>query len=237
VKILWYLPFIPRIQRLFMTEESTKQMTWHKNGKRYSPEKMVHSFDGEAGQHFDRIHHNKAGKAHNIRVALATDGFNPYGMMAAPYSCWPMFVIPLNLPPGVAFQRQNVFLSLIIPKHPGNNMGVFMEPLFDELVHAWDHGVWTYDRATKMSTSSGSAGVYQRGPSSLPVRSIPVVRRSILQPLGQAYVTLHVTTTLFDMLRITTKTNSFSEPLTQGLEGCGSRCSQKVAQWHPGSPL
>jgi len=28
-------------------------------------------------------------------------------------------------------------------------MGVFMEPLFDELVHAWDHGVWTYDRATK----------------------------------------------------------------------------------------
>jgi hypothetical protein len=38
---------------------------------------------------------------------------------------------------------------LIIPEHPGNNMGVFMEPLFDELVHAWDHGVWTYDRATK----------------------------------------------------------------------------------------
>ena len=27
VKILWYLPFIPRIQWLYMTEESTKQMT------------------------------------------------------------------------------------------------------------------------------------------------------------------------------------------------------------------
>jgi hypothetical protein len=149
MKILRYLPFIPRIQRLFITEESAKQMTWHKNGKRYSPEKMVHPSDGEAWQHFDRIHHNKAGEACNVRVALATDGFNPYGMMAAPYTCWPMFVIPLNLPPGVAFQRQNVFLSLIIPEHPGNNMGVFMEPLFDELVHAWDHGVWTYDRATK----------------------------------------------------------------------------------------
>jgi len=33
-KILRYLPFIPRIQRLFMTEESAKQMTWHKNGKK-----------------------------------------------------------------------------------------------------------------------------------------------------------------------------------------------------------
>ena len=28
--ILRHLPFIPRIQRLYMTEESAKQMTWHK---------------------------------------------------------------------------------------------------------------------------------------------------------------------------------------------------------------
>ena len=28
-------------------------------------------------------------------------------------------------------------------------MGVFMEPLIDELISAWDHGVLTYDRATK----------------------------------------------------------------------------------------
>jgi hypothetical protein len=28
-------------------------------------------------------------------------------------------------------------------------MDVFMELVFDELVHAWDEGVWTYDRATK----------------------------------------------------------------------------------------
>jgi hypothetical protein len=29
------------------------------------------------------------------------------------------------------------------------NMGVFMEPVIDDLVHAWEEGVWTYDRATK----------------------------------------------------------------------------------------
>jgi hypothetical protein len=27
-------------------------------------------------------------------------------------------------------------------------MGVFIEPVFDELVHAWEKGVWTY---TKMN--------------------------------------------------------------------------------------
>ena len=42
---------------------------------------------------------------------------------------------------GVMFQPKNVFLSLIIPGHPGNNMGVFMEPLIDELIDAWDKGV------------------------------------------------------------------------------------------------
>jgi hypothetical protein len=31
-----------------MTEESAKQMTWHKNGKRYNPKKMVHPSDADA---------------------------------------------------------------------------------------------------------------------------------------------------------------------------------------------
>ena len=34
VKIVPYLPFILRIQRLFMTKESAQQMTWHKKGVR-----------------------------------------------------------------------------------------------------------------------------------------------------------------------------------------------------------
>jgi hypothetical protein len=60
-----------------MTEESVKQMTWHKNGRRYNREKLVHPSDGEAWTHFDVIHHDKSLEARNVRVALATDGFNP----------------------------------------------------------------------------------------------------------------------------------------------------------------
>jgi hypothetical protein len=33
MRILCHLPFILWIQRLYMIEESMKQMTWHKNGK------------------------------------------------------------------------------------------------------------------------------------------------------------------------------------------------------------
>ena len=128
-----------------MTEESAKQMTWHKEGKRYHPENMVHPADAEAWKHFDGRHSEKAGESRNVRVALATDGFNPYGMATTPYTCWPVFVIPLNLPPGVMFQRQNIFLSLIIPGYPGDNMCVYIEPLVDDLFRAWEEGVWTYD--------------------------------------------------------------------------------------------
>jgi hypothetical protein len=30
-------------------------------------------------------------------------------------------------------------------------MVVYMEPVINELVSAWEEGVWTYDRATKTS--------------------------------------------------------------------------------------
>ena len=79
MKVLQYLPVIPRIQWLYMTKESMKHMTWHKHDKRYTADKMVHPSDGDAWTHFDGIYRCKADEARNVHVALATDGFNPYG--------------------------------------------------------------------------------------------------------------------------------------------------------------
>ena len=45
---------------------------------------MVHASDGEAWTHFDGIHHEKAKEARNVRVVLATDGFNPFGTISRP---------------------------------------------------------------------------------------------------------------------------------------------------------
>jgi hypothetical protein len=155
VKILCYLPFIKRIQQLYMSEESAKQMTWHKKGKRYEDENrrinMGHPSDGKAWKNFDKKYPDQASDARNIRIAIATNGFNPYGMSTASYSCWPVFVIPRNLPPGVVMQRKTIFLSLIIPgpEYPGKNLSVFMQPLVDDLRHSWHHGTLTYDRASK----------------------------------------------------------------------------------------
>jgi hypothetical protein len=118
------------------------------NGSRYS-DKLTHPSDVEAWTHFDGIHGDKALEARNVRVAPATDRFNPFGITAAPHTCWPVFVIPLNLPSDITFQRQYIFVSLIIHGYSGNNMSVYMEPLIDGLLKAWEEGVWTYDQATK----------------------------------------------------------------------------------------
>jgi hypothetical protein len=97
-KILRYLPFLPRIQRLFMTEESAQQMRWPTLGNRYREEKMIHPADGSAWKKFAAKYPKKVGNPRRVAVAISTDGFNPYGMSAVTYSCWSVFVIPLNLP-------------------------------------------------------------------------------------------------------------------------------------------
>jgi hypothetical protein len=35
-------------------------------------------------------------------------------------------------------------MLLIILEHLGNKIDMYMEPLIDELVHAWEEWVWTY---------------------------------------------------------------------------------------------
>ena len=86
--IICHLPFISRIQRLYMTEESAKQMTWHKNGKRYNPNKMVHAFDGEAWKHLNAIHRKKAEEARNGRVQSLHIILGKYESLESKFLCF-----------------------------------------------------------------------------------------------------------------------------------------------------
>jgi len=115
---------------------------------------LTHPSDGLAWKHFDEKHLEKAEEARHAQIAIGTDGFNPFGLMEASYSCWPVFFMPLNLPPSEIMKRKNIFLTLIIPgpKYPGKNMDVYMQPLKEELQQAWDEGFKTYDAASKKTS-------------------------------------------------------------------------------------
>jgi hypothetical protein len=107
---------------------------------------LSHPADGEAWKDFDKKYPNFADDARNIRLGIATDGFNPFGNMSNSYSMWPVFIMPYNLPPWACMDQCNLMMALLIPgpDSPGKDFDVFMEPLVEELLLLWK-GVRTYD--------------------------------------------------------------------------------------------
>jgi len=81
----------------------------------------------------------------NVRLGLASDGFNPFGMLNVSYSCWPEILIPYNLPPRLCLKQSHWMLFMIIPRarSPGVNIDAYLQPLIDELKVLWEEGVTT----------------------------------------------------------------------------------------------
>ncbi|KAI3745705.1 hypothetical protein L6452_08111 [Arctium lappa] len=144
--VLTYMPIAPRLQRLFMSRKTAKEMTWHYDHKKESG-LMVHPSDGEAWKHFDLKDPRFAEEIRNVRLGLCTDGFSPKNSNSSPYSLWPVFLTIYNLPPWMCLKESYVKLALVIPgrKSPGQNLDVFLRPLIDELKMLYEEGVVTYD--------------------------------------------------------------------------------------------
>ncbi|XP_061359254.1 uncharacterized protein LOC133303366 [Gastrolobium bilobum] len=145
-KVLRYFPLKPRLKRLFMCSKTAKSMRWHALAN--NPDGLLrHPRDAEAWKSFDQLHPEFASESRNVRLGLATDGFNPYGTMSNNYSVWPVILIPYNRPPWECMKQTSLILSMIIPgkRMPGNNIDVFLQPLIKELNELWSEGMETYD--------------------------------------------------------------------------------------------
>jgi hypothetical protein len=77
-----------------------KQMRWHKerNSQDQGPDIMVHPSDGEAWQALDRFDPEFVRDPRSVRLSLTTNGFMPFSRSFCRYSCWPVFMMPYNLP-------------------------------------------------------------------------------------------------------------------------------------------
>ncbi|KAH7838225.1 hypothetical protein Vadar_023686 [Vaccinium darrowii] len=133
-KILRYLPLTPRLQRLYMNSEIAEDMRWH-NDKRVDDDQMRHPVDAPQWKEFDRMYPEFSQETCNVRLGLATDGFNPFGNMSTSYSMWPVILTPYNLPPWKCMKDPFFMMSLLIPgpNQPGTNIDVYLRPLVDEL--------------------------------------------------------------------------------------------------------
>lgn len=151
IKCLWYLPIIPRFERLFGNAEDAKNLTWHVDRDKGGENVISHPADGDQWKKFDKRYSTFGEGDRNLRLALCTDGMNPFGTLSSKHSSWPVMLVMYNLPPYLCMKRKYVLMPLMIsgPKQPGNDIDVYLQPLIDDLVKLWHHGVLVYDAHRK----------------------------------------------------------------------------------------
>ncbi|XP_042405093.1 uncharacterized protein LOC121995413 [Zingiber officinale] len=149
-KVFWYFPLKLRLQRLFMSSQTSKNMQWHSK-KRVSDGILRHPADSPTWKAFDERHAEFGVDPRNVRLGLTTDGFNPFKNQSMSYSTWPVVLMPYNLPPWESMKPHSIILSTLIPgpKAPGNDIDVYLRPLLTELKDLWENGITTYDACNK----------------------------------------------------------------------------------------
>ena len=75
---------------------------------------MSHPSHGSDWKSFNQKHKKFAADPINIRLGLASDGFNPFGHQSATYSMWLVLVIPYNMLPNVCTKESNYMMALLI---------------------------------------------------------------------------------------------------------------------------
>ncbi|CAN6539673.1 unnamed protein product [Malus baccata var. baccata] len=130
-----------------MSMHTATDMRWHKE-RRVNDDVMRHPADGEAWKEFDQMYPDFAVDPQNIRLGLATDGFNPFGVLNQTHSIWPVVVFPYNLPPWKCMKKEYMMLTVLITEDPRKSIDVYLRPLVDELKDLWENGVRTYDKST-----------------------------------------------------------------------------------------
>lgn len=145
-KVLRSFPIIPRLRRAFRSSEKAEQIHWHSTHVSQDG-KMRHPVDSLAWDTVNKKWPQFASDPRNVRLGLATDGFNPFNNIAKSYSCWPVVLTIYNLPPWLCMSEENLMLTLLIPgpKKPGNDIDIYLQPLIDDLIELWNNGVEMYD--------------------------------------------------------------------------------------------
>jgi hypothetical protein len=146
------MPITLRLKRLYLSKETMKQMRWHKEGKYDSEDLdiMLYPANTKAWEALDRFDPEFVRDPRSARLGLSTDGFQPHSETSSSYSCWPIFVMPYNLPPNKCLKQGFVYLALAIPgpKEPRKQMNIFLCSLMEEMKEQWQ-GEDAYDSYMK----------------------------------------------------------------------------------------
>nr|GEW55305.1 hypothetical protein [Tanacetum cinerariifolium] len=149
-KMLWYLPIIPRLKKLYANPKDAKLLRWHAE-ERKTDGKMRHVADSPQWKNIDRDFKKFGSEIRNIRFGLCSDRINPFKSLSSRHSTWPVLLCIYNLPPWLCMKRKYIMMSLLIQgsRQPGNDIDVYLRSLIDDMIDLWETVVEIYDAYKK----------------------------------------------------------------------------------------
>jgi len=96
MKVMWYLPIIPRMKRLFANPNDAKNLRWHAD-ERKCDGMYRHPADFIQWKKFDDEFPEFGKESRNTRLGLATHGMNLIGNMSTNHNSWHVFTSYLQL--------------------------------------------------------------------------------------------------------------------------------------------
>jgi len=111
MKVMCYLPIIPRMKRLFANPNDVKNLRLHADERKYDG-MYRHLADFIQWKKFDDEFLKFGKESRNIQFGLATNGINLF----MNHSSWSVLLVIYNLPSGLCMKRKYVMLSDIRSK-------------------------------------------------------------------------------------------------------------------------
>ncbi|XP_074336729.1 uncharacterized protein LOC141673901 [Apium graveolens] len=105
-KVLWYFPLLPQLRNLFNSPKTAKDLTWH-HTERVKDNKICHQEDSKTWKEVDEMWPEFASDSRNLRMALSSDGFNPFHGKGTDHSSWPVLLSIYNLQPWLCMKRND----------------------------------------------------------------------------------------------------------------------------------
>jgi hypothetical protein len=134
--VMWYLPVIDHLKRVFSNPRDAELVRWHSEKHRKNDEEIRHPADGTQWKFFDLQYKSFGSESRNIRFALSTDGMNPFGENRTVHSTWPVILAMYNLSTWLCHKRKYIMFSILIQglKQADIDIDVFLEPLMEDMV-------------------------------------------------------------------------------------------------------
>jgi hypothetical protein len=113
-KVLRYFPLIPRLRRMYSTSAMAALMVWHRLGRSFDG-LICHVVDSLQWKWVDEQLGDFGLEDQSIRLGMATDGVNPYGVKRTNWSTWPVCLLNYNVPSWLTMKKHFIMLPMIIP--------------------------------------------------------------------------------------------------------------------------